>query len=95
MKKENVNATNKQKGIYYDYSKTNKTSSTNLCRRFVLRGGAIIQTFPLDYQFVKPNEPVRQETIGRLIGNAVPVKLGEVIGRSIVVHVNDIHNTVD
>ena len=33
--------------------------------------------------------------IARQIGNAVPVKLGEVIGRSIVVHVNDIHNTVD
>lgn len=61
-------------------------------RAISLREGAIIQSFPLDYQFVKPNEPVRHVTIGRLIGNAVPVKLGEVIGRSIVVHVNDIHS---
>jgi len=61
-------------------------------RAISLREGAIIQSFPLDYQFVKPNEPVRQQTIARLIGNAVPVKLGEVIGRSIVVHVNDIHS---
>lgn len=60
-------------------------------RAISLREGAIIQSFPPSYQFVKPNEPVCQKNIGRLIGNAVPVKLGEVIGRSIVVHVNDIH----
>ena len=62
-------------------------------RAISLREGAIIQSFPPDYQFVKPDEPVCQKNIGRLIGNAVPVKLGEVIGRSIVVHVNDIHKT--
>jgi DNA-methyltransferase (dcm) len=62
-------------------------------RAISLREGAIIQSFPPDYQFVKPDEPVCQKNIGRLIGNAVPVKLGEVIGRSIVVHVNGIHKT--
>lgn len=60
-------------------------------RAISLREGAIIQSFPPNYQFVKPDEPVCQKNIGRLIGNAVPVKLGEVIGRSIVVHVNDIY----
>jgi len=60
-------------------------------RAISLREGAIIQSFPPNYQFVKPGEKVCQKNIGRLIGNAVPVKLGEVIGKSIVVHVNDVH----
>jgi DNA (cytosine-5)-methyltransferase 1 len=60
-------------------------------RAISLREGAIIQSFPPDYQFVKPDEPVCQKNIGRLIGNAVPVKLGEVIGKSIVAHVNKIY----
>ena len=59
-------------------------------RAISLREGAIIQSFPRDYQFVDPKEKVCQKNIGRLIGNAVPVKLGEVIGRSIVAHVNKI-----
>ena len=57
-------------------------------RAISLREGAIIQSFPRSYQFSKPDEPICQKNIGRLIGNAVPVKLGEVIGRSLVAHVN-------
>lgn len=57
-------------------------------RAISLREGAIIQSFPRNYQFSKPDEPICQKNIGRLIGNAVPVKLGEVIGRSLVSHVN-------
>ena len=62
-------------------------------RAISLREGAIIQSFPRDYQFFKPEEPVCQRNIGRLIGNAVPVKLGEVIGKSLVVHVNKMLKT--
>jgi DNA (cytosine-5)-methyltransferase 1 len=36
---------------------------------------------------VAKGEPVHIKTIGRLIGNAVPVKLGKAIGKSIVRHV--------
>jgi len=39
------------------------------------------------YKFTKPGEPIYKKTIGRLIGNAVPVKLGKVIGKSIVKHI--------
>ena len=59
-------------------------------RAISLREGAIIQSFPRDYQFSKPEEAVCKRNIGRLIGNAVPVKLGEVIGKSLVAHVNGI-----
>jgi len=56
-------------------------------RAISLREGAIIQSFPKTYRFVKPGQPIHCKTLGRLIGNAVPVKLGEAIGRSIIRHI--------
>lgn len=56
-------------------------------RAISLREGAIIQSFPKRYRFVKPGEPIHFKTLGRLIGNAVPVKLGEAIGLSLLQHV--------
>lgn len=56
-------------------------------RAISLREGAILQSFPKTYRFVEPGKPIHFKTIGRLIGNAVPVKLGEAIGRSIRAHV--------
>ncbi len=56
-------------------------------RAISLREAALLQTFPEEYQFVAPDEPVRFTHIGRLIGNAVPVKLGEIIGQSISRHI--------
>jgi DNA (cytosine-5)-methyltransferase 1 len=57
-------------------------------RAISLREGAVLQTFPLDYQFVKTGGQYYLKTIGRLIGNAVPVRLGEIIGRSITLHLS-------
>lgn len=56
-------------------------------RAISLREGAILQSFPRNYKFVQKGRPIFRKTIGRLIGNAVPVKLGEAIGRSILEHV--------
>ena len=53
-------------------------------RALSLREGAILQTFPLDYKFTHPSKTIPTRTIGRLIGNAVPVKLGEAIAKSII-----------
>lgn len=55
-------------------------------RAISLREGAILQGFPKRYSFVQKGEPVYFKTLGRLIGNAVPVTLGRVIGRSINAH---------
>ncbi len=55
-------------------------------RAISLREGAILQSFPNDYQFVKPGGEHCFATIGRLIGNAVPVRLGEVLGNTIRQH---------
>jgi len=52
-------------------------------RALTLREGALIQTFPIDYQFTEPGKEFALKDIAKEIGNAVPVKLGEVIGKSI------------
>ena len=57
-------------------------------RAISLREGAILQSFPVDYRFSRPGESIRKKSIGRLIGNAVPVILGEVIGASLLAHVS-------
>ena len=56
-------------------------------RAISLREGAILQSFSKKYKFVPPGEPIYRKTIGRLIGNAVPVKLGKAIGKSLIRHV--------
>lgn len=57
-------------------------------RAISLREAALLQTFPPQYSFVADNEDVSMTAIGRHIGNAVPVALGEAIARTIVKHVS-------
>jgi DNA (cytosine-5)-methyltransferase 1 len=56
-------------------------------RAISLREGAIFQSFPKNYKFVEPGQPVHRKVIGRLIGNAVPPQLGKVIGQTLIEHV--------
>jgi len=56
-------------------------------RAISLREGAILQSFPINYKFTAPGEEPAITIVGRLIGNAVPVRLGEVIGKSIMRHI--------
>lgn len=55
-------------------------------RGISLREAALLQTFPATYEFVPPSKPVQMKNVGRLIGNAVPVKLGEIIASVFVDH---------
>jgi len=55
-------------------------------RAISLREAAIFQTFPPHYKFVAPNKQIITAHVAKFIGNAVPVKLGSVIGRSIKKH---------
>jgi len=55
-------------------------------RAISLREGAILQSFPSGYEFVEPGGRYHFSTIGRLIGNAVPVRLGEIVGKTINLH---------
>ncbi|MBI4128319.1 MAG: DNA cytosine methyltransferase [Parcubacteria group bacterium] len=60
-------------------------------RAISLREAALFQTFPRHYRFFPPNEEIHTKSIGRHIGNAVPVKIGEVIARSIKTHLEKSH----
>jgi DNA (cytosine-5)-methyltransferase 1 len=55
-------------------------------RAISLREAAIFQTFPRNYKFLPPDEPLIVGHIAKFIGNAVPVRLGVIIGRSIKKH---------
>ncbi len=59
-------------------------------RAITLREAALLQTFPANYQFVRRDERVRFSTLGRLIGNAVPVRLGELVGNAIRDHATSV-----
>jgi DNA (cytosine-5)-methyltransferase 1 len=55
-------------------------------RALSLREGAILQSFPNHYEFVEPHGKYCFKVIGKMIGNAVPVRLGRAIGETIQRH---------
>jgi DNA (cytosine-5)-methyltransferase 1 len=52
-------------------------------RGISLREAAIFQSFPETYRFTREGERVVIKTVGRLIGNAVPPKLGEAVAKAL------------
>lgn len=52
-------------------------------RAISLREAALLQSFPRWWQFVPPGRRVDLAPVGRAIGNAVPPRLGEVIGDTV------------
>ena len=61
-------------------------------RGLSLREGAMLQGFPKNYAFFEKRDLPTAKVIGRLVGNAVPVTLGHLIGKSIIRHVKEFHN---
>lgn len=57
-------------------------------RALSLREGALLQNFPPNYAFVPPGRPIYIKTVGRMIGNAVPINLARAIARSIAIHLH-------
>lgn len=55
-------------------------------RAISLREAAILQSFPLNYKFAENIETLNFSKTSKHIGNAVPPKLGEIIGKSIIKH---------
>ena len=56
-------------------------------RAISIREGAIFQGFPRGYQFLPPDQKHNISLLGKMIGNAVPVGLGKIVGKAIVEHV--------
>lgn len=57
-------------------------------RALSLREIAILQSFPDDYAFFEPGTEMSTRAICTMIGNAVPVRLGEVIGETFKQHLS-------
>jgi DNA (cytosine-5)-methyltransferase 1 len=57
-------------------------------RAITLREAAILQTFPDSYRFLRDGERARFNILGRHIGNAVPVRIGELVARSLQTHLD-------
>lgn len=55
-------------------------------RAISLREAALLQTFPNSYKFLPDNEEIVVKHVAKFIGNAVPIRLGEIISRSIKSH---------
>jgi DNA (cytosine-5)-methyltransferase 1 len=55
-------------------------------RAISVREAAIFQSFPVDYKFIENTNEIPITRLAKHIGNAVPVKLGEVIAISIKNH---------
>lgn len=74
---------------FYNYG-TGRFGHPEQDRAISLREGAILQSFPTDYKLVQDGENYSFQSIARHIGNAVPPKLGEVIGLSILKHLQSL-----
>lgn len=59
-------------------------------RAISLREAAVLQSFPVDYKFLPAGDSVSMKEVGRWIGNAVPVKLAQAIGRHIIENTGDL-----
>lgn len=57
-------------------------------RAISIREAALLQSFPKKFKFVPATEKVNGLRLARQIGNAVPVKLGEAVARSIATHLH-------
>lgn len=77
---------------FYSYG-TGRFGHPEQNRALSLREGALLQTFPENYEFVEPGQPIYFKKVGCHIGNAVPVELGKVIGESIIRHIESLSNS--
>lgn len=76
---------------FYNYG-TGRFGHPEKNRALTIREGAVLQTFPENYKFFSDEEVVGLKTLGRYIGNAVPPKLGEAIGKSIIENIDKYGN---
>jgi len=70
---------------FYNYG-TGRFGHPTQNRALTIREAAILQTFPEDYRLFGSEKDILIKRVGVHIGNAVPVKLGIVIGKSILNH---------
>jgi DNA (cytosine-5)-methyltransferase 1 len=60
-------------------------------RAISLREAALLQTFPQEYAFIEPETKPAMHVLARQIGNAVPVRLGQIVAQSVANHLEEHH----
>ncbi len=75
---------------FYNYG-TGRFGHPTQNRALTIREAAILQSFPDSYKFYKSEKDIFIKRLGIHIGNAVPVDLGYVIGKSIKRHIEGHH----
>ena len=78
-------------GQFYSYG-TGRFGHPGQKRALSLKEGALIQTFPKSYKFAPKGEKIYIPTIAKHIGNAVPVDLGTIIGKTILAHIEEVNS---
>ncbi len=73
---------------FYNYG-TGRFGHPEQNRALTIREASILQGFPANYKFIKKNDKPTLAKIGTHIGNAVPVDLGYIIGKSIIKHLKE------
>lgn len=71
------------------YYSTGRFGHPEQDRAISVREGALLQTFPIGYKLSDNDQPIIVRDSARQIGNAVPVKLAEAIGKAIVEAAHD------
>lgn len=66
------------------YYSTGRFGHPEQHRAISVREAALLQTFPRDYKFAEAEQSVAITKTARHVGNAVPVKLAEAIGKSLI-----------
>jgi len=61
-------------------------------RAISLREAGILQSFPKNYKFAPNSKNLKFTQVSKQIGNAVPPKLGEMIGLSIIKHLEEMED---
>lgn len=59
-------------------------------RSITLREAALFQSFPRRYAFWPPDQILNKSAVSKLIGNAVPPKLGKALGEAIIGHIREL-----
>lgn len=70
---------------FYGYG-SGRFGHPDQARALSLREGAILQSFPPHYAFAPTAQLASTKSIGKMIGNAVPVRIGKIVGISIRKH---------
>lgn len=72
---------------FYNYG-TGRFGHPEQDRPLTIREASLLQTFPSEYKFLEENQDISLHRLGIQIGNAVPVELGQIIGKSILLHLH-------